>query len=381
MSGDARLRMARVAELVDGRVEGDPSFEVSGIRPVEEAGPQELALLGSRRYLSYVDGSTAGAYLVSEELEESVPEGLPKVVVRDVQRALLRLLEHFHPPREPGAAGVHPTAVLGSGVRLGRDVRIGPYAVLGDGVSVGDRTRIDAHVVLGESATVGPDCHIHPQVVVYPGTSLGARVFVHAGVRLGSDGFGYHFADGAHRKIPQVGRCIIGDDVEIGANTTIDRGSLGDTVVGDGVKIDNLVMLAHNVRVGPASLLAAMVGIAGSTRVGRGVWMGGQAGAIGHLQIGDGAKVAVASRVMRDVPPGDTVSGHPARSHREDLRRQAQLSRVPKLLERIEALEEKVREMEDQMGAVPTEAGADRGRAGSAGREGADGAAPRERDA
>src|SRR5690606_6774678 len=167
-------------------------------------------------------------------------------------------------------------------------------------------SRLDAHVFLGHGVSVGAGCHIHPHVVVYPRTSLGDRVVVHAGACLGADGFGYTTVDGEHVKIPQVGSLRIGHDVEIGANTTIDRGSIGDTRIGDGVKIDNLVHLAHNVRVGDRTLIAAMVGVAGSTRIGRGVWLGGQAGLIGHLHIGDGARITVASRVMRDVPAGET---------------------------------------------------------------------------
>jgi UDP-3-O-[3-hydroxymyristoyl] glucosamine N-acyltransferase len=338
------LSLDEVATIVGGHVEGDGSVRVAAIRPIDEAGPGELGFLAAKRYARFAASARAGAVLVSPEFLHAVREGVPRVVVENAHGVLAPLIERLHPAPQ-AETGVHPTAVLGEGVRLGSGVSVGPYAVLGDGVVVGGGSRIDAHVVLGTSVRIGADCHVHPHVVVYPGATLGDRVVVHAGACLGSDGFGYTFVDGAHRKVPQVGGCIIGDDVEIGANTTIDRGSIGDTVLGNGVKVDNLVQIAHNVKVGPHSLLAALVGIAGSTRIGTGVWLGGQAGAIGHLDIGDGAKIAVATKVLRDVKPGETVSGHPARPHRDDLRRQAHVNRLPKLVERVEALEAEVRRL------------------------------------
>ncbi len=342
MSAPSPLSLAEIAETVGGQVRGDPGLSIRGVAPVDEAGPDELALLTTKRYAKYVEASRAGAFLVSEEMERYVGEDRPLVSVKEPQRALLALLARLHPAtRRP--VGVHPTATLGEGVRLGSDVAIGPFAVLGDGVEVGDRSWIGAHVVVGDRARIGGDCTLHPQVVLYPDSVLGDRVILHSGVRIGADGFGYVFLDGAHRRVPHVGRAVIGSDTEIGANTTVDRGSIGDTVVEEGVKIDNLVMVAHNVHIGAGSMIAGMAGIAGSTRVGKGVWMGGQAGLIGHLEVGDGARLVVAAKVMRDVPPGETMSGHPARPHREDTKRLAHLGRIEKLLERVKALEAEVR--------------------------------------
>jgi UDP-3-O-[3-hydroxymyristoyl] glucosamine N-acyltransferase len=209
---------------------------------------------------------------------------------------------------------------------------IGEGAVLGDGVTVG------AQCVVGAGVEVGEGALLHPAVTLYPGTRVGRRTIVHAGARLGSDGFGYVFRDGAHAKIPHVGRCLVGDDVEIGANTTIDRGSIDDTVIGAGTKIDNLVHVGHNVRVGRLCLLMAQVGIAGSTRLEDGCVMAGQSGVAGHVTIGARSRIAGQAGVIGDVPPGSTWSGYPARPHREALRAQAALFKLPGMMRQLERL-------------------------------------------
>ncbi len=335
------LTLQEVAEIVGGRLVGPGAVKIRSVAPVEEAGSEELGLLATKRYARFVPESAAGALLVSAELEATVDEGIPMVVVDDAHRALAALLRHLHPEKRPEAR-IHPTAVLGRGVRLGNDVGLGPYSVVEDGAEIGDGCRIGAHVVVGRDARLGRGCVLHPHVVLYARTVLGDDVIVHSGARLGVDGFGYTFEDGAHRKVPQVGRCVVEDGVEIGANTTLDRGSIGDTVIGRGTKLDNLIQLGHNVRVGALSLMASMVGVAGSTRIGSGVLLGGQAGVIGHLEVGDGAQIAAAARVMRDVPAGETVAGDPARPNREYLRTRAMVERLPRLAKRIKALEEAV---------------------------------------
>jgi UDP-3-O-[3-hydroxymyristoyl] glucosamine N-acyltransferase len=345
---DTQLTLARVAELTGGRLEGDGSRRVAAVVPAAEAGEEDLAFLAARRYAAAARGSGAGAFLVSKELEDHVSDR-PRVVVTDGHRALQALLTALHPV-EPPEAGVHPTAVLGRRVRLGEGVRIDPYVVLGDDAVVGDGSHLGAHVVLGDGSTVGAGCVLHPHVVLYPGTVVGDRVVLHAGARLGVDGFGWAEVDGVPRKVPQVGGCRVGDDVEVGANSTVDRGSIGSTVVEPHAKLDNLVHLAHNVRLGSGSLLAALVGIAGSTQVGRGVLMGGQAGVINHLRIGDGARIAAAAKVLRDVEAGEVASGHPARPNREYLRKQAHLSRLPRLVARLEELEERLARLEEGEG-------------------------------
>ena len=332
------MRASEIAAAVGGTLEGGADPDVIGVAPLDRAGPTELSFLAHPRYAAYVADTRAGAVLVSESLRDRGHGPAPRIVVRDVHRALTVLLPLFYAEREP-APGVHPSAVLGHGVELGVGVTIGPCVVIGDGCVVGARARIASHCVIGERCTLGEDVVLHPHVTLYAGVRVGDRSILHAGVRAGVDGFGYAFVDGAHRKVPQVGRCVIGADVEIGANTTIDRGSVGATEIGDDVKIDNLVHIAHNVRVGAHSIIVAQVGIAGSTTIGRGVTLAGQAGIPGHVTIGDGATVAAQAGVFGDVPAGAVYSGYPVRPHKESLRASAAVARLPGLVRRIRALE------------------------------------------
>jgi len=354
-TGEGGLTTAQVADLVDGRLEGPGDLRIRSVSPVDQAGPDELAFLARRKYLRHLPGTRARAILVSEELADAVGTVPVRIVVKDAHAALARLLPELY-PAPPPRPGIHPTAVLGRGVRLGADVSVGPYAVLEEDVVVEDGVRIGAHVVVGQGARIGEGSVLHPHVVLYPGTVLGRRVVLHAGVRLGVDGFGYALVDGKHRKVPQVGGCEIGDDVEIGANTCIDRGSIGRTVVGEGTKIDNLVHLAHNVQVGSGVLMAAMVGIAGSTRVGDGAMFGGQAGLVGHIEIGEGARIGAQAGVIGDVPAGAAISGYPARDNREYLRAMGLAFRLPETMKRLEELERRVQTLEGGGKGAPEDA-------------------------
>jgi UDP-3-O-[3-hydroxymyristoyl] glucosamine N-acyltransferase len=326
-----------MAELVGGTLTGDPETQAWRVAPIERAEPGSVTFLGAAKYAPFLAGSGASIVLMAPELAETAGTVPSRIVVRQPQEALLKLLPHLYvaPTRRPG---VHPTAVIGRSVQLGAEVEVGPWVVIGAGSVVGPRTRLMAHVVVGDGVTLGEDVQLHPGVTVYSGSSLGDRVTVHAGARVGSDGFGYVFADGAHQKIPHVGRCVVEADVEIGANTTIDRGSIDDTVIGAGTKIDNLVQIAHNVRIGRLCLIMAQVGIAGSVRVGDGCVLAGQVGVSGHHTIGDGARLAAQAGVFGDIPPGETWSGYPARPHREALRSHAALFKLSGMLKRIEKL-------------------------------------------
>ena len=334
------LTAADIAQDVGGRLVGDAEATVTGIAPLDRAGESDVSFLSNARYASLFARSRAGVVLLPADLAST--EGLPRtrVIVDRPHEAMLGLIPRFHPPAVL-VPGIHHTAVLGRGVRIGEGAAIGPHVVLGDGARVGSRVRVGPNCAVGAGVTIGDDTLIHGNVTLYPGTRLGMRVIVHAGARLGSDGFGYVFRDGAHEKIPHIGRCIVHDDVEVGANTTIDRGSIDDTVIGAGTKIDNLVHVGHNVRIGRLCLLMAQVGISGSTHIEDGCIIAGQAGLAGHITVGARARIGAQAGVFGNVPPGETWSGYPARPHKESLRAHAAMFKLVGILKRLERLVER----------------------------------------
>ena len=336
------MKASEIARLLDAELEGGVDPEITGAAPLDRAGPEQLSLVAKPRYVAYVEASRAGLLLVTPDLRDRVSGDRPRIVTPDVHAGLVAILPRLYPEPRP-QSGVHSTAVLGAGCELGRDITIGPYVVIGAGARLGARCRLGAHTVVGAGCELAEDVVLHPHVTLYRRVRIGPRSIVHTGARLGVDGFGYAAVDGVARKVPQVGDCVVGADVEIGANTTIDRGSIGATEIGDHVKIDNLVHIAHNVRVGAGSTIVAQVGVAGSTTIGRGVTLAGQAGIPGHLEIGDGATIAAQAGVFGDVPPGEVWSGYPARPHAESLRAQASLFRLPKVMERLRKLEREIK--------------------------------------
>jgi UDP-3-O-[3-hydroxymyristoyl] glucosamine N-acyltransferase len=338
-TGTRPLTASEIAALTGGRLVGPGTATVAGIAPLERAGPGDLSFLASPRYVPYFQRTSASVVLVAPALETA--EGGPetRIIVPEPYAALLVVLPVLY-PQAVWEAGIHPTALVGRGATWQEPVAIGPHAILGAGVQLGRNVRVGAGCVLGDGVAVGDDTQLYPGVTLYAGTALGKRVIVHAGAVLGSDGFGYIPGKGgeAHRKIPHVGRCLIGDDIEIGANTCIDRGSVDDTVIGSGTKIDNLVHIAHNVRIGARCLIMAQAGVAGSTQVEDDVIIGGQAGIADHITIGRGARLLVQSGTIADVPADATIFGTPARTHREYLRGQVALYRLAKIVDELEEL-------------------------------------------
>jgi UDP-3-O-[3-hydroxymyristoyl] glucosamine N-acyltransferase len=338
----ATLTAAEVAALVGGDLVGEGAAPLTGLAPLDRAGPGDLSFLASGKYLAEFQRSRAGAVLCRAEHRAAEPGPATRIVVPDPHRAMLQVVGRLYPP-PPRTAGIHPTAVVERGAVLGADIALGPHVVVGAGARLGDRATAMAGVVIGAGVRVGEDVLLYPGVVLYPGSEVGARTILHAGVRIGVDGFGYVPGPDGHTKIPHVGRCIVGEDVEIGANSTLDRGSVDDTVVGPGTKIDNLVHIGHNCRVGARCLIMAQVGLAGSTHVEDDVILAGQVGLAGHLTVGQGARIGAQSGVMHDVPPGASWFGYPARSRREAMRGMAALPRLAKIVDHLEELAERDR--------------------------------------
>lgn len=324
------MKLRALAAAIGAEVVGAADVEISHIAEWHRAGPGAIVMVAEAPGLERAEGSGASALLLPEALSSS---RLPFLRAKDVRLALARVLTEFH-PAPPPPAGIHPTAVIGEDTRLGAGVSLGAYAVLGEDCRLGDGVVVHAGCVIGRGVRIGDRSVLYPRVTIYDGCAIGARVILHSGVVVGADGFGFVRDGSTQVKIPQVGTVVIEDDVEVGANTAIDRATLGETRIGAGTKIDNLVQIAHNVRIGPRTIIVGQVGIAGSAVIGADVILAGHSGVADHITVGDGAMVLAKALVIRDVPPGAVVSGQPARPHREQLKIQASLSRLTELLEK-----------------------------------------------
>jgi UDP-3-O-[3-hydroxymyristoyl] glucosamine N-acyltransferase len=343
--------LGELAAALQATLEGDPGRVVTGVAALDAAGPEHISFLIDARYGAAALASRAGAFLAGTDAA-----GLPAPVLRapKPQQALIRLLTLFHPPAPP-APGIDPAAVVAPDARVDPTATIGPLVVVEAGASLGPRVRVHAGAFVGARAVVGEDSVIHAGVVLCAGVRLGRRVVVHPGAVVGADGFGYAFDGEAHRKIPQVGGVQIEDDVEIGANTTIDRAMLGDTVVRRGTKIDNLVQVGHNVEIGEHSIIVAQVGISGSCRIGRGVVLAGQVGVADHLEVGDGAVVLAQSGLARNVAPGEKVFGTPARPVVQAKRLFVLEEQLPDIVRRLRQAERRLQRLEGQLGLAAPE--------------------------
>jgi UDP-3-O-[3-hydroxymyristoyl] glucosamine N-acyltransferase len=330
------MKLGELAKRLGCELRGDAEVEVQRVSPIEEAEPGDVSFVANPRYLRHLATTKASAVIVARDAPAS-----PVTTLRAAEPylAFARAIELFHQPL-PVVPGIHATAAIAASAEIGPGASVGPFAVIGERTRIGADARIGPHVVIYPEVTIGDRFEAYAHVTVRERVRIGHDVIVHAGAVIGSDGFGYVAgADGAVRKIRQAGEVIVEDGVEIGANTTVDRATVGATRVRRGAKLDNLVMVAHGCEIGESTLLAAQVGLAGSTEVGRGVQMGGQAGAAGHLRIGDGARVAAQSGVANSVAPGATVGGYPAIDMAVWRRVSAALPKLPELLRRVRRLE------------------------------------------
>lgn len=338
------FRLADITGLLGGAIEGDPDTTVRSVSTAESAEPGDLTFLTNPRYAAQLHSTRASAVIVGNDSANVC--NLPRIVCQNPYLYLARVLALFYPP-EVQSAGIHSTAMIESGACIGATASIGPWCHIATGATIGERVQIGASCSVGKGAYVGDDGQLNPNVVICADTRIGRRVLIHAGAIIGADGFGMANDSGTWVKIPQVGGVVIGDDVEIGANTTIDRGTLDDTVIGDGVKLDNQIQIGHNVRVGSNTAMAGCVGIAGSARIGSRCTIGGGAVVLGHLEVGDDVHIAAGTLVMKSVlKPGAYAGIYPMQSRDAWARNAARLRQLDSLANRIRMLEDEVRRLQ-----------------------------------
>jgi UDP-3-O-[3-hydroxymyristoyl] glucosamine N-acyltransferase len=337
-------KLGELAVLVGGQLEGDADLMIRGVAGIREAQPGDITFVANPRYEEFVSDTRASAIIAGRSLHARIP----LIRIDNPYFAYFQVLNLFAGDTAARyARGIHPQAAVDPTARIGRDVSIGPFCHVSAGASVGDGTTLVASVFVGERTQIGERCLIYSNVTIREECRLGNRVILQPGVVIGSDGFGYARQGATYHKVPQVGCVIIEDDVEIGANSCVDRATTGETRIGRGTKIDNLVQVAHNVTIGENTAIAALVGISGSTEIGRNVTMGGQAGVGGHITVGDAVVVGGRSGVTKSVPAGITVSGFPAREHSVARRIHAHMAMLPELFRRVKELERRMHTQEE----------------------------------
>lgn len=335
-----------IAKFVGGQVVGDGDILITGASGIREASEGDITFLANSKYSSLMDKTHAAAIVTSSDAQETTK---PVILTENPSLAFAKIISMFTPDDIGHPRIIDYTVVMGKNVSLGRDLAIGPYTVIGDNVVIEDNTIIYAGCYIGHHTKIGSRSLIYPHVSIRERITIGKGVIIHAGAVIGSDGFGFVTIKGVHHKIPQVGTVEIGDDVEIGANVTIDRARFGKTVIGRGTKIDNLVQIAHNVSIGENALIVAQVGVAGSVTIGNNVTLGGQAGLVGHITIGDNAIVTGQTGVAKSVPADTMVSGYPARPFMTTQRANASLQNLPKLFDLVKELKKRIDTLEAKL--------------------------------
>lgn len=337
---------SQIALIVNGTIEGDPEVCVGSFGKIEEAKEGQISFLANPKYEDFLYTTRASVIIVSEKFKPKQTIKSTLIRVPDAYSAFATLLAKYQEMRQQQLSGVQEPVYLAKTAILGDNVFIGAFTFIGENVKIGNNTKIYPNTFIGDNVTIGNNCIIHPGVKIYHDCLLGNEVSVHAGTVIGSDGFGFApQADGSFQKVPQIGNVIIEDKVEIGSNATIDRATIGSTLIKSGAKLDNLIQIAHNVEVGNSTVIAAQAGVSGSTKIGKGVMIGGQAGVVGHIQIGDGAKINAQSGVSKSLEPGKAVTGSPAHDYTSALRSQAISRKLPELEKRIKELEVIIRQL------------------------------------
>jgi len=336
----------QIAALINGKTEGDANISVNSFGKIEEAENGQLAFLANPKYEEYLYITRASVIIINEALELKQPITATLIRVPDAYTAFAKLLTTYQQMMQQQLTGVQEPVYISASASYGENVFIGAFAYLSDNVKVGNGTKIYPNAYLGNNVKIGDKSIIHAGVKIYHDCVIGNNVIIHAGTVIGSDGFGFApQADGSFQKVPQIGNVIVEDNVEIGANATIDRATIGSTIIRSGAKLDNLIQIAHNVEIGNSTVVAAQSGISGSTKVGKGVMIGGQVGIVGHINIGDGAKINAQSGVSKSVEAGKAVTGSPAHDYTSALRSQAISRKLPELEKRIKELEAIVKQL------------------------------------
>ena len=337
---------SQIALLINGKIEGDPTASVNSFGKIEEATTGQLAFLANPKYEDHLYSTQASVIIINHSLQLKQNIGSTLIRVPDAYSAFATLLSKYQEMMTQQMNGIQQPSYIAKTASYGENVFIGAFAYVGENAKIGTNTKIFPGVFIGDNVRIGNGTIIHPGVKIYKDCLVGDRVTIHAGTVIGSDGFGFApQADGTFKKVPQIGNVIIENEVEIGANTTIDRATIGSTIIKEGAKLDNLIQVAHNVEIGNSTVIAAQAGISGSTKIGKGAMIGGQAGVVGHLQIGDGAKINAQSGVSKSIEAGKAVTGSPAHDYTAALRSQAISRNLPELEKRVKELEALVKEL------------------------------------
>ncbi len=338
---------SQIAQLIDGKVEGDATTTVTSFGKIEEAQQGQLTFFANPKYEDFLYSTNASVIIINEDYELKQPVTATLIRVPDAYTAFATLLSKYQEIVKQQLKGIQEPSYISKTAVYGQNVFIGAFAYIGENVTIGNNSKIFPNAFIGDNVTIGDSCIIHPGVKIYDGCKVGNQVTIHAGTVIGSDGFGFApQSDGSLKKVPQIGNVLIEDNVEIGANATIDRATIGSTIIRSGAKLDNLIQIAHNVEVGHSTVIAAQAGISGSTKIGNGVMIGGQAGIVGHIQIADGSKINAQAGLGKSLKvPGTAVTGSPAYDYNQAIRSQAIARNLPEMEKRIKELEALVKQL------------------------------------